>query len=103
MVCLVARLWADAEAESGGCRVLTPTPLHSLGLRNSAEVLASIRNAAGAEEVDDLSARWGVAFRVPDGWVATASERGSGILNVTEAVTMFQGQGGGRLCYVERR
>ncbi|CAO2168900.1 unnamed protein product [Urochloa humidicola] len=90
MVRLASRLWADAEAESGGRRVLTPTPLLSLGPRSSAEVLASIRNAAGAEEVDDLSARWGGAFRVPDGWVAAVSDRGSGVLNATEAVKMFQ-------------
>ncbi|CAO2203377.1 unnamed protein product [Urochloa humidicola] len=91
MVRLAARLWAEAEAESGGRRVLTPTPLLSLGPRSSAEVLASIRNAAGAEEVDDLSARWGGAFRrIPDGWVAAVSERGSGVLNATAAVAMFQ-------------
>ncbi|RLN24507.1 hypothetical protein C2845_PM07G08320 [Panicum miliaceum] len=88
MVRLARRLWEGAEAESGR-RVLTPAPLLSLGPRSDASVLAAAGNA-GAEEVGDLAARWGGAFRVPDGWVAAVSERGNAVLNATEAVRMFQ-------------
>ncbi|KAF8692462.1 hypothetical protein HU200_039558 [Digitaria exilis] len=87
MVRLARRLWADAEAESGR-RVLTPTPLLSMGPRGNAAVLAAARNA-GAEEVDVVG-RWGGAFRVPDGWVAAVSDHGGGVLNAAEAVKMFQ-------------
>jgi sarcosine oxidase/L-pipecolate oxidase len=87
MVRLAARLWADAEAESGR-RVLTPTPLLSIGPRSSAAVLAAVRNAC-SEEVD-LAARWGGAFRIPDGWVAAVSERGCGVLHAAGSVEMFQ-------------
>ena len=88
MVRLPGRLWADAEAESGH-RVLTAIPLLLMGPRSNASVLAAARNA-GAEEVDDVSARWGGAFRLPDGWVAAVSDHGSGVLHTTEAVKMFQ-------------
>ncbi|CAL4976561.1 unnamed protein product [Urochloa decumbens] len=89
MVRLARRLWADAEAESG-YRVLTPAPQLSIGPRSNASLLAAIESA-GAEEVGDLSRRWGGAFRVPDaGWVAAVSERGGGVLNATKAVAMFQ-------------
>ncbi|KAG2597273.1 hypothetical protein PVAP13_5KG196900 [Panicum virgatum] len=90
MVRLARRLWEGAEAESGR-RVLTSAPLLSLGPRSDASVLVAAGNA-GAEEVGgaDLAAMWGGAFRVPDGWVAAVSERGSGVLNATEAVRMFQ-------------
>lgn len=87
MVRLTGRLWADAEAESGQ-RVLTPTPLLLMGPRSNASVLAAARNA-GSEEVD-VVARWGGAFRLPDGWVAAVSEHGSDVLHVTGAVKMFQ-------------
>ncbi|XP_066314277.1 probable sarcosine oxidase [Miscanthus floridulus] len=87
MVRLASRLWADAEAESGR-RVLTPTPLLLMGPRSNASVIAAARNA-GAEEVD-VAARWGGAFRLPDGWVAVVSEHGSGVLHATGAVNMFQ-------------
>ncbi|TKW12166.1 hypothetical protein SEVIR_5G019300v4 [Setaria viridis] len=87
MVRLARRLWADAEAESG-YRVLTPAPQLSMGPRDSAALAAAVGNA-GAEEVD-LARRWGGAFRVPDGWLAAASEHGGGVLNATKAVAMFQ-------------
>ncbi|RCV23612.1 hypothetical protein SETIT_5G020900v2 [Setaria italica] len=87
MVRLARRLWADAEAESG-YRVLTPAPQLTFGPRDSASLLAAVRNA-GAEEVD-LATRWGGAFRVPDGWVTAVSEHGGGVLNATKAVAMFQ-------------
>ncbi|GJN32014.1 hypothetical protein PR202_gb20481 [Eleusine coracana subsp. coracana] len=91
MVSLARRLWHDAEAESG-CRVLTPAPQLSLGPRGNTALMSTIKNAAGAEEVADLTQRWGGAFRVPpgDGWVAAVSERGGGVLNATKAVAMFQ-------------
>ncbi|OEL27062.1 putative sarcosine oxidase [Dichanthelium oligosanthes] len=87
MVRLARRLWADAEAEAG-YRVLTPAPQLSMGPRSNASLLSAIKSA-GAEEVD-LAAKWGGAFRVPDGWVTAVSEHGGGVLNATKAVAMFQ-------------
>jgi sarcosine oxidase / L-pipecolate oxidase len=71
MVRLARRLWKDTEAESG-YRVLTPAPQLSMGPRENAALLATVKNA-GAEEVS-LTRRWGggAAFRVPDGWLAAA-------------------------------
>jgi sarcosine oxidase/L-pipecolate oxidase len=87
MVRLAARLWANAEAESGR-RVLTPSRLLLMGPRSNAAFLSAVRNSR-ADEVD-LAARWGGAFRAPDGWVTAVSERGSGVLHATGSVEMFQ-------------
>ncbi|CAO2203376.1 unnamed protein product [Urochloa humidicola] len=89
MVRLARRLWADAEAESG-YRVLTPAPHLSFGPRGDASLLAAVENAGGGEEVVDLAARWGGAIRVPEGYLASVSERGGGVLSATKAVAMFQ-------------
>ncbi|CAO2192745.1 unnamed protein product [Urochloa humidicola] len=88
MVRLARRLWADAEAESG-YRVLTPAPHLSFGPRSNATLLAALQNAGGFHEVD-LSQKWGGAIRVPDGYLASVSERGGGVLSATKAVAMFQ-------------
>ncbi|KAF8692460.1 hypothetical protein HU200_039556 [Digitaria exilis] len=88
MVRLARRLWSDVEAESG-YRVYTPAPHLSFGPRGDATLLAAVENA-GAVEVDDLSKRWGGAFRLPDGSLAAVSEHGGGVLNASKAMAMFQ-------------
>ena len=87
MLRLERRLWDEAQAEAGdGDRVLTPTPHLDVGPRDDPSLLAAVRNGgASSIEVVEGSAWPGAdVFRVPDGWMAAASELG-GVIQATKA------------------